>query len=172
MCVAPLRTWVLSSSRGPALRLPRLASAADVPALAQLYAHTARTLGGWCYGPQQVQAWAAFGADTPAFSAYVLDAQTWVFESDCGELLGFCGVAASGEVHSLYVHASHTRQGLGSAMLAHALAQAGEQGVLDFAAWVTPFSKPVFERAGFRLTRTLTEDFNGAQFERYRVECP
>ena len=38
------------------------------------------------------------------------------------------------------------------------------------AAWVTPFSRPVFERAGFVLVRTVREAFEGVEFERYRVE--
>lgn len=55
-------------------------------------------------------------------------------------------------------------------MLAPRLATARSQGVQHFAAWVTPFSRPVFDRAGFVLVRTSTESFNGVLFERYRVE--
>ena len=149
---------------------PRLATAADVPALAALYAKTARALGDWCYTQEQVQAWSAFAADLQAFADYVLSASTWIHSSENGQILGFCGVAASGEVHSLYVRADHSRQGLGGRMLAHALANARRQGVQRFAAWVTPFSRPVFERAGFVLVRTSVEPFQGVLFERYRME--
>ena len=149
---------------------PRLATAADVPALAALYTETARTLGHWCYTPEQVQAWSSFAADLRAFEDYVLLASTWIHSSEDGRILGFCGAAASGEVHSLYARADHTRQGLGGRMLAHALASARHQGVQRFAAWVTPFSRPVFERAGFVLVRTSVEPFQGVLFERYRVE--
>ena len=150
----------------------RLATAADVPALAALYADTARKLGSWCYGPEQVAAWASFGADTPAFRDYVLHATTWVAVAADGPPhlpLGFCGAGADGEVHSLYVSASHTRQGLGSRLLQHALGHARAQGQQRFAAWVTPFSRPVFERAGFVLTQTVSEPYQGVVFTRYRV---
>ena len=149
---------------------PRLATAADVPALAALYANTARTLGDWCYTPEQVLAWSTFATNVGAFADYVLSATTWIHSAKDGHILGFCGVAPSGEVHSLYVRADHTRQGLGGRMLTHALAAARHQGVQHFAAWVTPFSHPLFERAGFVLVRSSVEPFQGVLFERYRME--
>jgi putative acetyltransferase len=149
---------------------PRLATAADVPVLAALYGDAARTLGPWCYSDEQVAAWAAFATDAAAFADYVLKARTWVHTDDAGRVLGFCGINLQGEVHSLYVRPGHHRQGLGTRMLAHAMEQARADGVRRFAAWVTPFSRPVFLRAGFVLVRTVTEPFSGVLFERYRVE--
>lgn len=151
--------------------VPRLAGAADVPALAALYAECARTLGPRVYTPAQVAAWASFGADTPAFRAYVLGATTWIAEeAPGGAPLGFCGIDDGGEVRSLYVRPDRTRAGLGSALLAHALAAMRARGVRRFAAWATPFSRPVFARAGLGLVRTVVEDYQGVPFERYRVE--
>jgi putative acetyltransferase len=151
----------------------RPATADDVPALARLYAETARALGPACYSAAQVSAWCSFGQDTPAFRAYVLDADTWLAVGSDGEVLGFCGVGGAGdagEVHSLYVHHALVRRGLGSRLLGDALLRARRRGVTRFAAWVTPFSRPVFERAGFRLLRTVVEPYQGVEFERYRVE--
>jgi GNAT superfamily N-acetyltransferase len=145
----------------------RLANAADLPTLAALYAAAARTLGPQVYSPAQVAAWASFGTDTEVFRDYILSAQTWV----AGEpAQGFCGIDASGEVHSLYVRADLTRQGLGTRLLAHAMVQARRQGVSRFSAWATPFSRPVFERAGLRLVQTVSEPYQGVLFERYRLE--
>ncbi len=151
----------------------RPATAADVPALARLYAETARALGPACYSPAQVAAWCSFGQDTPAFRAYVLDADTWLALGSDGGALGFCGVGGkgdAGEVHSLYVHHALVRRGIGSRLLGDALQRARGRGVTRFAAWVTPFSRPVFERAGCRLVRTVVEPYQGVEFERYRVE--
>lgn len=147
---------------------PRLATAADVPVLAALYAGCARRLGPLVYTPAQVQAWASFGQDGPAFRDYVLGAQTWIVADEAGPL-GFCGIDVAGEVRSLYVRAERTRQGIGGALLAHALAQAQAAGCLRFAAWATPFSRPVFERAAFRLVEVRREPFQGVEFERYRL---
>lgn len=149
----------------------RLATAADVPALATLYRETALALGPQVYTPAQVAAWARSTDDAERFARYILDATTWVADDEAGPA-GFCGVAVHGdvgEVHSLYVRAALTRQGQGSALLAHALMQARTAGATRFEAWATPFSKPVFERAGFRLERIVAEPYQGVLFERFRM---
>ncbi|MDP2005451.1 MAG: GNAT family N-acetyltransferase [Rubrivivax sp.] len=156
----------------------RRATAADVPTLAAIYADAARTLGGWCYTPEQVAAWSAFGADTPAFRDYVLGARTWVALAGNGPqdgsaaLLGFCGIDAEGHVHSLYVRADHNRRGLGTALLAHAMADARERGLCHFSAWCTPFSEPVFARAGLVVLERPTAEFEGVRFQRCRMATP
>ncbi len=152
----------------PALRL---ATVADVAALAALYRDTALALGPRVYTPEQVAAWTRSTDDAQRFARYILDAHTWIADDDAGPA-GFCGVAVHdgvGEVHSLYVRAALTRQGLGSRLLAHALAQARAAGARRFVAWATPFSKPVFERAGFQLERIVAEPYQGVLFERYRM---
>ena len=148
----------------------RRATADDVGALGALYAQTARALGAWCYSPPQVTAWAGFGEDLAAFRPYVLEPETWIALADDGVPLGFSGIDDTGEVRSLYVRHDAVRRGLGSALLAHGLARGAERGLRHFTAWATPFSLPVFERAGFRLVKRVREDFHGAAFERLRVE--
>lgn len=152
----------------PALRR---ATAADVLPLAALYRDTALALGPQVYTPAQVAAWARSTDDAERFARYILDATTWIADDEAGPA-GFCGVAVHGcvgEVHSLYVRAALTRQGLGSRLLAHALAQARAAGARRFEAWATPFSKPVFERAGFQLERIVAEPYQGVVFERFRM---
>ncbi|HET9820336.1 MAG TPA: GNAT family N-acetyltransferase [Burkholderiaceae bacterium] len=150
----------------------RLATAVDVPALAALYRETALVLGPQVYSPEQVQAWARSPDDTAAFTRYILDADTWIDEGDDGRPRAFCGIArhaGAGEVHSLYVRADLTRQGLGSGLLRHALDEARSRGAARFEAWATPFSRAVFERERFVLTRAVTEPYQGVLFERYRM---
>jgi len=147
----------------------RLATAGDVPALSALYRETALVLGPQVYSPAQVQAWARSTDDMEAFARYILDADTWI----AGEGIdGFCGVALHGptaEVHSLYVRPALTRRGIGGALLAHAMGQARARGAVRFEAWATPFSRPVFERAGFVLERVVSEPYQGVMFDRYRM---
>lgn len=152
----------------------RRATLADVPALAKLYAAAARRMGPRVYDAEQVAAWASFAHDTPAFERYVLDHDTWIAgrETD-GEPMGFCGLSKHGEpreVHSLYVRPDLTRRGIGTQMLRRTLERAQERGARRFAAWVTPFSRPVFLRCGFDWTETVRGEFAGVMFERYRVE--
>ncbi len=150
----------------------RRAGAGDVAALAALYREAALTLGPQVYSPEQVQAWARSTEDRARFASYILDAETWIDEGDDGVPRGFCGIAVHGdvgEVHSLYVRAALTRQGIGAALLAHAMREARAAGASSFEAWATPFSKPLFERAGFRLERVVAEPYQGVLFERYRM---
>lgn len=171
-----------SLSALPPWRL-RPARPADVPALAALYASVARRLGPACYTPEQVQAWAGFGADLTGFADYVLQADTWVAEADgaspaagsddaLGRVtgqLGFSGINASGEVKSLYVRHDVMRRGLASQLLAQGLTRGQALGIRHFTAWATPFSLPVFRRAGFALLERVLVPFGGTMFERLRV---
>ena len=160
-----------------ALPLPfdwRPAASADVFALAALYRDAALRLGPLVYTPEQSRAWASLAEDAAGFRDYVLKADTWIAERPAdGRALGFCGVGRQGvqrEVHSLYVTPQLTRRGLGGEMLARTLQRAASEGARGFTAWATPFSRPVFDRAGFALAQTVTEPFAGVMFERYRVE--
>jgi len=152
----------------------RPVEAPDVPALASIYRDAARELGQLVYTPEQASAWASFADDEPGFRRYVLESDTWVAARPAdGAPIGFCGIGAAGEsreVHALYVAPASTRQGLGREMLARSLRRAEAAGARRFAAWVTPFSRPVFLAAGFAWTRTVSEPFAGTLFERYRVE--
>ncbi len=156
----------------------RPATAADLPALAALYAGAAQALGPQVYTPAQVAAWAAFGADTPAFRDYVLAAETWVAVDADGSALGFCGVAAlaapcdeglDAEVKSLYVRADAGRRGIASSLLARVLDRSAAQGWRRLGAWVTPFSQPLFTRAGFAEVQRLQTTWQGVAFERCRM---
>ena len=152
----------------------RRATGADVFVLAAMYRDCALRLGPLVYTPEQARAWASFGDDAGGFRDYVLKADTWIAErAGDARALGFCGVARKGEtreLHSLYVTPDATRRGLGAEMLRRTLARAEADGAQRFAAWATPFSRPVFEAAGFVLTQTVDAPFAGVVFERYRVE--
>ncbi len=152
----------------------RRVTADDVSTLAALYRDAALRLGPLVYTPEQARAWASSADDAPAFGKYVLDADTWIAQRPGdARALGFCGVATGGEVrevHSLYVAPGCTRRGLGTGMLRRTLERASAAGATRFAAWVTPFSRPVFLAAGFVLTQTVDAPYGGVMFERYRVE--
>jgi len=152
----------------------RAATPADVYVLAAIYRDCALRLGPLVYTPEQVRAWASFADDEPAFRDYIVDADTWIAErGGDARPLGFCGASRDGElreIHSLYVTPPMRRRGIGSAMLERTLQRAGHEGATRFAAWVTPFSKPVFLAAGFTLAQTVDAPFAGVMFERYRVE--
>ncbi len=152
----------------------RRAGADDVFVLAALYRDAALRLGPRVYTSEQTHAWAAFADDERGFRAYVLDSDTWIAaRPGDGRAIGFCGVSPEGdlrEVHSLYVAPALARQGIGSEMLRRTLEQAAAAGATRFAAWATPFSRPVFLAAGFVETQVVTAPFAGTLFRRHRLE--
>jgi GNAT superfamily N-acetyltransferase len=151
----------------------RAAAEADLSALAALYRDAACAFGPLVYTPAQVAAWMRAPDDAPAFRAWVLEADTELACDAHDAPLGFCGIDETGHVHSLYVRADLGRRGIGTALLERALGRALERaprtGVTQFDAWVTPISRPLFLRLGFRLTETVQAPFQGVMFERYRV---
>ena len=152
----------------------RLATAADVSALAPTFAGIARASGPSVDGSEQVAAWARFGRDTPAFRGYLPKGRTWVAKAEAqAGPLGFCGIGeengCNGEVHTLSVCAGHTRQGWGSLLLAHALSVARGRGAQHCGAWVTPLSRPLFLRGGFEFIELVLASCEGVLFMRCRV---
>lgn len=147
----------------------REATAADVPALAALYAEAVRSVGPAHYAAAQVEAWAAF-ADEAGFRAFVLDPLTLVADDESG-ITGFAGLAADGHVTALYVRRDRMRCGLGSALLRAVIERAEEEGIGRLYTEASVFSRPVFERHGFRLDAVEVVERRGATFERYRMVC-
>ncbi|NNF57161.1 MAG: GNAT family N-acetyltransferase [Rhodothermaceae bacterium] len=147
----------------------RTATEADVPALAALYAAAARAAGPAVYTPEQVETWATF-AETRAFRQWVVDAHTLVAEADDGRPIGFSGLAEDGHVTALYIHPDRMRQGVGSALLRAVLARAEAQGLERLYVETNPFSRPLFERFGFRLVEVETVTRGTVTFERTVLE--
>lgn len=148
----------------------RLATVDDVPALAALYGACARELGPQVYSAAQVDAWASFEHDAEGFARYVLEPETWVALADDGAPLGFAGADDHGELRSLYVRPDHGRHGLGGRLLTQVLRRCRERGLVRLQAWVTPFSLPLLQRAGFEVIATMQAPYQGVMFERYRVQ--
>ena len=152
----------------------RLATAADVSALAPTFAGIAPASRPSVDGPEQLAAWARFGRDTPAFRGYLPKARTWVAKAEAKAWpLGFCGIGeedgCNGGVHSPSVCPGHTRQGWGSLLLAHALSVARGRGAQHCSAWVKPLSRPLFLRGGFEFIELVLASCEGVPFRRYRV---
>lgn len=163
----------------PALRL---ATAADIPALASLYRETVLTHAPQHYSPSQTQAWAAFGADTPSFRRFILEATTYVAESDGFTadqpvanadqplILGFGGLATDGHITALYVRHNSLGQGIGSHLLTALLDKACQDNMTRLHAEASAFSLGLFQKFGFRQYATDRVERGGVEFERYLVE--
>ncbi len=157
----------------------RTAIAADVPALAALYAEAVRSAGPAHYDATQIEAWAAFADSLPRssgearFRSFVLAPLTLVAEDtvagDTSGIVGFAGLASGGHVTALYVRSDRMRRGIGSALLRALIERAEAQGIARLHTEASPFSRPVFARHGFVLDAVETVERRGATFERYRM---
>lgn len=143
----------------------RIAEVADIPALAGLYADAVKVLGPAIYSPQQVAMWASFAEDLPAFSDFILKPTTFVAEDHTGPL-GFCGIELTGHVASLYTRYDSGRGGIASMLLRHAIDHAGQQGTTRLDTRASAFSRPVFEKFGFKVREVETVVRHGVEFSR------
>ena len=147
----------------------RPATPSDRLATAAVFADAVRTAGPSAYTPAQVDAWAAGARDPAAFAERMASAQVCV-AGDAGAVAGFVSLDPDGRVGMLYVRGDRQRRGVGDRLLAAALAAAAEAGHERTYAEASPFSLPVFRRAGFRVTGTDVVAVRGARFESHLVE--
>lgn len=148
----------------------RQAQAADVPVLADLYRQSVITHGPAYYSPDQVEAWAAFGADTPAFRQFILEPTTFMVEDETG-IVGFAGIAEAGHVTAVYVRSDRLHQGIGSVLMQVVLDHAESHRIPRLYAEASGFSLGLFKKFGFQLYDREIVIRHGVQFERYLVEC-
>lgn len=175
----------------------RPATAADCPTLAHLFHTTVLVHGPQHYSPAQVQAWAATATDAERFRQWVLDVAT-VVALDRGTegpahggqeheplsipgktitspsftdlIVGFGGLAADGHLTALYVRHDRLRQGVGTALVRHLLAQGIAQGLPRLYTEASAFSQGVFHHMGFRSYGQEVIERRGVAFRRELME--
>ncbi len=141
----------------------------DLLPLAKLYEQTVRQWAPALYSPAQVEAWATSPHDHERFSTLLEKAHTFVAVTATQDPIGFSGVEPNGRIASLYIGADQTRQGIGSALLQHAIAYATGQGIGPLWSEASILSRPLFERHGFQVTEPEHVMFNGVEFKRWIV---
>lgn len=139
----------------------------DLPRLARVYQDSVRQLGAACYTPEQIAAWSAFAEDAPAFASWITEARTFVAADSDDAVIGFAGLDSGGRIASLYVSPDWMRQGIGSSLLATLLAKAGDSGLKGVRTEASYFSRPVFERHGFRVITEEYVRYGDVEFHRF-----
>ena len=146
----------------------RLATSADLPALSELYASVVRKLGPELYTEDQIRVWSASAENPERFRDFVLKPHTMVAVVDDSDApVGFAGLEPTGRIASLYVHEDYGRQGIASALLKELLKKAADDGLTQLRCEASKFSRPVFERFGFRLDEVERGTHYGVPFMRY-----
>ncbi|MBM2884419.1 GNAT family N-acetyltransferase [Chromobacterium phragmitis] len=138
------------------MRLEAL-SAADLPACHALFQACVRALAGTVYTEAQCAAWAPARDWSEeialAWQARLADAWSCKALAQDGRLAGFAWLKRNGEFDMLFVAPWAACRGLGGRMIEELERQAAEAGVTALHVWASHASRPVFERAAYRLLR-------------------
>lgn len=143
----------------------------DTEALAELFRDSVRELGRTAYSPSQREAWGKFADDLNAFRSRLERGVTLV--SLEGEALAAFGQLDPVDcIELLYCGARFARRGHATAIYLQLEKIAREQGVTRLSTIASHLSRPFFEKQGFHLVETERSVFNGAEFERDKMEKP
>ena len=140
----------------------------DLDSLKRIYTAAIGALGESRYSRRQVEAWASFSDDAGAFRDWIASATTYVAISD-RERIGFAGLQSQGRIASLYVAPEWMRQGVASRLLEKLFEDALARGMKSLTADASEFSRPVFEKHGFRVAAVEHNQYKGVDFTRYSM---
>lgn len=149
----------------------RTAEAADLRSLAKIYRDAVDHLGSEHYSPEQVAAWSSFADSTEEFRDWILGATTFIVENPDGDRLGFGGLQSRGRIASLYVAPEAMRSGVGSQLLERLLEEARSKEMRSVTTEASAFSRPLFQKYGFRMVRVEQTLFKGVEFTRYLMRA-
>jgi putative acetyltransferase len=107
------------------------------------------------YSPDEVRAWLGHPRDPSEWHVDRARVDTYVAEIH-GAVAGFTDLDADGYVDRLFVSPDHGRRGVGRALLAHVVEEAGTRGLAELTTHASLVARPVFERAGFSVVHEET----------------
>lgn len=114
----------------------------------------------WGYGAAQLEAWRS---ELTVSGASIAAAPTFVAELD-GEIAGFCQIDTGSEpatLEHLWVLPARIGQGVGRALLRHALARLAQAGRCELAIDADPNAEPFYRAAGARRVGALAAPIDG-----------
>ena len=138
---------------------------ADASTLAGIYRDAVLQTGVAAYDATQVKVWAS-SASVPGFAEGLARGNCIVALCDSA-IAGFGQLEPASHVHLLYVAPAFGRRGIGKALVAALEAQARGLGIDMLDTNASHLSRPVFERAGWKLDEVEITERNGVHFERF-----
>lgn len=122
----------------------------DEAALFQVFFSAVHGLACRDYTPAQTQAWAPADMDQDLWAQRMQTLKPFVAERG-GEIAGYADLQAQGYVDHFYVSVQHPRQGIGTRLMLHILAQADSRGLAELTAEVSVTAEPFFALHGFQV---------------------
>ena len=141
----------------------RLIVPADENLLREIYADAIESQGPQLYSDQQVMSWAALAWLPGVLDQTLKEGSGWI----SGEDAAFAIRHPLDRIALLYCRGRSARQGHGKALLERLEADAIADGVRSLRTEASQFSRPLFERYGWRVVAPETITIAGVSFERY-----
>ncbi|HSP01181.1 MAG TPA: GNAT family N-acetyltransferase [Thioalkalivibrio sp.] len=144
----------------------------DLDAVMRVFQEAVHKVAARDYIPEQVEAWAPDPPDQPYWCRRLARCAVFVCEI-AGGVRGFVAVEATGHVDMLFVDPDHLRQGIGTALMAHARDWALERGVRRLTTDASITARPFFERVGFKVMEHRIVPLRGMMFRNFHMsmEC-
>lgn len=125
-------------------------SQGEEPALFEVYYSAIHLVASRDYTSAQIQAWAPKDLDPMVWEARMRDISPFVADLH-GIIVGYADLQPNGYIDHFFVSGRHQRQGIGSALMRHLLAQANSEGVTELTSVVSRTAQPFYERFGFTI---------------------
>jgi GNAT superfamily N-acetyltransferase len=143
----------------------RLIVPADAVLLREIYADAIESQASELYSDQQVKSWAALAWLPGVLDQTLMEGSGWISGGDAAFAIRY----PPDRLALLYCRGRAARQGHGKALLDRIEADAMADGVTCLRTEASQFSRPLFERRGWRLIAPETITIAGVPFERYRM---
>ena len=133
-----------------AMRLRR-AGIEDVAALQAVFQASIEGLCQRDYSAAQRAVWAACGVPREPWEERVRDGYFLLAVSAAGDCMGFASLEGAAHLHSLYVHPTFARRGVGRVLVEAHIAEARARGARRLHTEASLTARPFFERLRFRM---------------------
>lgn len=120
----------------------------DEAALFQVFFSAVHSVASRDYSPEQIKAWVPADLDQALWAQRIQALKPFVLELG-GQVVAYADLQHKGYIDHFYVAATHPRQGLGTHLMTHLLAEAKSLGLENLTADVSVTAEPFFARHGF-----------------------
>ena len=125
----------------------------DAETLSDIALAAIRSVGAHAYSPEQVNAWAARHGDAEMYRKRAASGHVILVACDeSDQPVAYCLLEEDGHLDRLYCDPRHTRRGIARQLLEAAEVEARRRGIARLYTEASELARPVFERAGYRVT--------------------
>lgn len=143
----------------------------DGAALRDLCRASIAELGSRFYSPEQVRVWRDRVPTAETYAARVANgAEIFISAAADNSPAAYALMEPDGHLDRLYCHPDHSGRGHAAALLSHVEGVAQAQGIPRLFTEASEVARPVFERAGYKVTHRRDFEVAGVPIHNYAME--